>query len=791
MKKIILALLGLVLSTAAAFAQTGNGFVFPTASTYNAAAGDSGKVLSSSNVTGGASSITVSLPCPATVGAGWTLNFSTGSGIGIITNAPNCSGQTYIKTGQKTLTSFSAPSNTNYEYFGLQSDGTNFILTAATQQTAAFNGIQTGAAASNWTFLYSLGYAATLTDNGHVLNSAFTGGSNTVTLPSTPLIPNGWAITLYPATNPITLQTNVTSGGSIILPWGGTSVQTYPIPGLNTFTIVSFDGAAFRVQQTVGIPNDIRAWGAQAGALVDASTAINSCLTAAQTQGFSTCFAPGRFLISNNVNIPTATSLQCNSAPTFVEGQSSNGAKWNTVAALVMTSGSQIGASGDGAGLVNCNVLNSALTFPLEAAARSSYGSGVAVTDNGNYGFHLTGDRIVGWDTAALISGPNPTVFDLYYDGNGQNNQCGGSTCVGALIATTGNTDFGYWTNIRSGIGYFFDTGVNFANGCSQLPPGNGFTVAGTVSTTTGILMDNILVEGYKGKQFDIENSVWAGKIWADNFTGAPFNCVETSSVGIYIAANTTFTAQTVNVSRSQVGMTILGSLVHIDELQMGGSNGDAIDFGSGGVPGIIVRIGKAFFSAPGGYCINQQGASSGIVIDQLSIGTNCHAGVAPYFVNTSGSGGALGRYPGFWDIHHLFLPGGYPYTTNLFDSHLLAGPGSETVLTGLQPVITGCTGVGTGGSAGCAFDGNSDALVGAFIITTGTSGMGTNGEVSISAPITPLNTKSCTVSLNGGWQPSAIVTNDAGVNFFWNVNTATPLLANTQYFIKYICAYY
>jgi hypothetical protein len=90
-----------------ALAQT-SGWIFPSTSTYTAASGDSGKILSSQNAPG--ATITVTLPTPSVVGQGWEMGFSESNGRGVITNAP---GGIYILAGQKTFTSFSSPSNTN------------------------------------------------------------------------------------------------------------------------------------------------------------------------------------------------------------------------------------------------------------------------------------------------------------------------------------------------------------------------------------------------------------------------------------------------------------------------------------------------------------------------------------------------------------------------------------------------------------------------------------------------------------------------------------------------------
>src|SRR5713101_3456481 len=66
------------------------------------------------------------------------MGFSEGNVRGITVNPPN---SVFILGGQKSMTSFSAPNNTNYEYFALESDGTNFRLLSVTDASARYNGI--------------------------------------------------------------------------------------------------------------------------------------------------------------------------------------------------------------------------------------------------------------------------------------------------------------------------------------------------------------------------------------------------------------------------------------------------------------------------------------------------------------------------------------------------------------------------------------------------------------------------------------------------------------------------
>lgn len=282
----------LLLAGARAHAQTA-GWLSPAASSYSAASGDNGKILASDLAPG--ASLTVTLPSPASVGAGWQMGFSTGGGHAIVLNAPVSS---YILAGQKTATSFTLNS-ANYEYALLQSDGTNFRLLSATAQTALANGIEVPAGAG-WTYLFSTGYSATVGDNGAILSSALAGGPVTVTLPSTPLLPNGWRIRIYNGGNAISVQTNGVQGGSIATP-AGVLLPSYGLYTKGTVVEVSFDGAAFHILNSplgsipasaFGIATDgsdqsanLTAW-SQAARLSGLPALFDVCGTAAAPVGY-------------------------------------------------------------------------------------------------------------------------------------------------------------------------------------------------------------------------------------------------------------------------------------------------------------------------------------------------------------------------------------------------------------------------------------------------------------------------------------------------------------------------
>lgn len=241
LRKLLHVLPLLLLLSAPCWAQTA-GWEFPTAATVSVSSSDNGKILGSDNVPG--TFVTVTLANPSSLPTGWEMGFSTAGGHGIVVNPP---GGIYIFAGQKQLTSFSAPSNTNYEFFTIQSDGTNYRLLSSTATTTLYNGLIGAPGGKLWTYLFSSGYSATGADNGTTITSALTGGATTITLPSTGLIPNGWAINLYANGEPITLNLNGVSGGTLVTPNGG-SVTSYTLPGTPTsYALLSFDGSSFRI----------------------------------------------------------------------------------------------------------------------------------------------------------------------------------------------------------------------------------------------------------------------------------------------------------------------------------------------------------------------------------------------------------------------------------------------------------------------------------------------------------------------------------------------------------------
>jgi hypothetical protein len=235
-------------STGIQIVGTGNreAWQFPSASTYTAAGIDDKTVLSSYNAPG--ASLAVTLPSPNAVGAGWSMGFATDNGKGLNVTTPSGA----ILSGGKSLSSVTLGPG-NYEYLQLESDGSNFRVTAGTRNTLATNGLQSRDWPGNWLYPSTPGYAATLGDNGNVLSSYNTTGGLTVTLPSTTSLPSGWSIGL--ATDQgksLAVQVNATNGGHILYPLANAAAQTSLTLAGNLYEYVTlqYDGSSnFRVEQ--------------------------------------------------------------------------------------------------------------------------------------------------------------------------------------------------------------------------------------------------------------------------------------------------------------------------------------------------------------------------------------------------------------------------------------------------------------------------------------------------------------------------------------------------------------
>jgi hypothetical protein len=219
---------------------------FPAASSYTAGGIDDKTVLSSYNAPG--ASLAVTLPAPAAVGAGWSMGFASDNGKGLVVTTPSGA----ILSGGRTSSAVTLGPG-NYEYLQLESDGSNFRITAGTRATLATNGMQSRDWPGNWLYPSTSGYAATLGDNGNVLSSYNTASGLTVTLPPTTGLPSGWSMGFTTDNGKgATIQVNATNGGHILYPLANGASQTSLALAGNFYEYLTlqYDGGGnFRVEQ--------------------------------------------------------------------------------------------------------------------------------------------------------------------------------------------------------------------------------------------------------------------------------------------------------------------------------------------------------------------------------------------------------------------------------------------------------------------------------------------------------------------------------------------------------------
>jgi hypothetical protein len=219
---------------------------FPAAAAYTAVAIDDGSVLSSFNAPGNV--LTVTLPAPGAVRAGWSMGFASDNSKGItVTPASGA-----ILAGGKVLPSLTLGRG-NYEYAEVVSDGSQYRMTSATRNTRTANGVESRDWPGDWLYPATPGYAATVADNGTVLSSFNTADGLSVTLPPTADLPSGWSIGLATDNGKgLTVAVNVSSGGQILYPRSQAAGSASLSLAANRFEflMLQYDGSGnFRVLQ--------------------------------------------------------------------------------------------------------------------------------------------------------------------------------------------------------------------------------------------------------------------------------------------------------------------------------------------------------------------------------------------------------------------------------------------------------------------------------------------------------------------------------------------------------------
>ncbi|HYM71597.1 MAG TPA: glycosyl hydrolase family 28-related protein [Stellaceae bacterium] len=279
---------------------------FPATASYTASGIDDRTAISSYNAPG--ASMAVTLPDPAAVGAGWRMGFATDNGKGMTVTAPSGS----ILSGGKGLSAVTLGPG-NYEFVELQSDGTNFRVTAGTRNTLATNGLQSRDWPGNWLYPSTPGYAAQLGDNGNVVSSYNTTGGLTVTLPPTTDLPSGWSMGFAgDQDKSLRVEVNGTNGGHILYPLVTASAQTsLTLAGYQyEYVTLQYDGSGnFRVEQVtpataqqLGLAGagGVTRWGFPAVSAYTAAVADNGSVISAFNSplGFLTVTLPA----TNSIN---------------------------------------------------------------------------------------------------------------------------------------------------------------------------------------------------------------------------------------------------------------------------------------------------------------------------------------------------------------------------------------------------------------------------------------------------------------------------------------------------------
>lgn len=524
-------------------------------------------------------------------------------------------------------------------------------------------------------------------------------------------------------------------------------------------------------------------YGAAGNGTTDDTAAVQSCLNAVGQSGV--CYAAGyRYKVSNLV-IPGGSVLSCGFAKPMTTGSG-----WNTIPAILLAGTGQIYASGPGAAIQDCAVLNSSLTFPL--TSRSSYGAGIAITDNGNSDFHMQGLSVVGWDSAIEVHGARPFLNDFTLDGNGSTHA--------VLAWDVGNTDSGSMGNGELAWGYFFDT---FS--CSYLAPGTGISVAGTPVGAAAVFMyGKIVSEGFKTADFNFANSAIGHEIWADDFswTGpGGYNCgYSVGGTNIIIGADVYVQMDIVTASQANQSINIQhGGYFRASELfvELFGPGGGVVVGDSMGAAAL--DISHLVASGGQGKPIILANASDILHVSNLQMadvnagansdGSTPATGAAPYIYNTSNGAISLGKgYTAHVSFENLFSDLG---EVNIYGSSgsglFVISHGASAEIAFIPPTSVACTGIGSTGTCALAYNVYNNMLSGMVTVTPGGTGISTTGQIVLTMPMAGNTYFFCQGTPSGSVGNSAMGATGFG-GMTWN--SAAPLTSGTQYFFYYSCIY-
>jgi hypothetical protein len=514
----------------------------------------------------------------------------------------------------------------------------------------------------------------------------------------------------------------------------------------------------------------------------DSTAAIQSCLNGVGAGG--ACFVgKGKYKVLSNLTIPANTTLTCGMTFPSAEEIPTN---VPNMPSILLAATASISAAGEGAAVKNCLVVRNGMTFPITDP--SAY-AGIALTDAGFADFTVTDTLVVGFDTCIYITGKRPTLVHDIVDCNG--------VSKAALELDTGNTDWGLVEDVHAQL-------LTNGNSCASIQrAGTGIRIAGP--GPTGIYLNNVLAQNFKVAQFDFEQgTLGGGVLWSDDvaFNGV-WNCGGTS-IGYLIAPGAFIQTNVVYGNASHIGMQInsngtnsrINYLSLNTQVQGGTGGGNCMVLGDGTHVGNI-DVGTYVAGGCGLKAIHVSTPAGSLDIQNAIMGSD-NGGVAPYID---------GDVPVVLQINNLAtfhianlstdLPAGTsPYQPFNAGTGLgaVSSFGSEPMLRGINVTVGGtCTGLGTGGSPGCAIAPHSDPSVGAITLTTGATGMANAGAAQIVSPLPPQNIAYCTANPgpgNANWpNQTAIQPGSTAGTFTFEWSTNTALAANSTYNIVYHCS--
>lgn len=502
-------------------------------------------------------------------------------------------------------------------------------------------------------------------------------------------------------------------------------------------------------------------WGADLTGINDASAAVQACLNAVGSGG--TCWVdPGGSLkLLGNLTLPTATTLDCRSTFSDVEGNGSSAASYATLPALKLDSTKTISAGGDAAAIAHCLIYRNGMTFPV---ADDTAFAGTGVSSAGFNSFSITDSQVIGFDTCVNTYGGNRVYAQhVYVDCSGVTN---------AAFYGGNNGDIGYYSHIKAQP-LAGGTGGSPA-GCGVVRRGTGFKLnadqaqfideVASIFWTTGVAF----VGGTSVQQHTI------GKLWAD--FPSNIGCSRGSSVGLTISAGGSQSFLHFNhvvLAGFQTGMTINGvdatSDTTFDYLYFGAIGQDGAQFGTAAPsPAGHVAISNLVVNSTPRYAVNMLDTANTSWLDiRAGFMQLINGGAAPY----------------------INLPSGLTRSNiHLSDSIKADAPAKI-----ISPSTVSCTGLGASGTCALVASAIPAPFSGVVVLSPAGTPAAT-GNVTLTLPIGQDNTEGCTATMRDGsgtW-PTTTTLKSANASatkpvIVWTTNGAA-LSAGSTYWINYAC---